>query len=442
MRILRIFLLSTILFQLTNSIASAQNGINTPYSRYGFGIQSDRALGFNKGMDGVAQGFAKGDWVNTSNPASYAVVDSLTALFDMGITLQNGNFSMGGLQQNARNSSLDYFAFQFRARKHWGWTLALLPYSNINYSFSSASTPIDGTTTTTSYTFNGTGGLHQILLGTGWQPIRNLSIGANFAYLFGDYTHAVTMAVSETNSYSLYRSYTADIATYTADFGLQYTIPFNKKDQITFGATYGLGHDISNRAIRSTQTLSSSGTTQSTTNDTIRNAFQFPHSISAGIAFNHARRLSVGADFTYEKWSDCRFPTQDANTYVSTTGQLNDRFRITAGACFTPNVNGKYLSRVTYKLGAHFAQPYAKTAATITDKPTEFGLSAGFTLPIQNRNLWHNSPNINVAFQWVHASIPYIHASTLQQGKLTENYLRLSVGITFSERWFHKWKVQ
>jgi hypothetical protein len=40
------------LFALT---ALAQNGINSPYSRYGFGIQSERAMGFNKGMGGVAQ---------------------------------------------------------------------------------------------------------------------------------------------------------------------------------------------------------------------------------------------------------------------------------------------------------------------------------------------------------------------------------------------------
>ena len=37
--------------------ANAQNGSNSPYSRYGFGTINDRAQGFNKGMAGVAQGF-------------------------------------------------------------------------------------------------------------------------------------------------------------------------------------------------------------------------------------------------------------------------------------------------------------------------------------------------------------------------------------------------
>ena len=30
--------------------ATAQNGVNSPYSRYGFGMQADRSMGFNKGM--------------------------------------------------------------------------------------------------------------------------------------------------------------------------------------------------------------------------------------------------------------------------------------------------------------------------------------------------------------------------------------------------------
>ena len=47
-------LLSAMLLYTNN--VTAQNGINSPYSRYGFGIQSDRSTSFNKSMSGVAQG--------------------------------------------------------------------------------------------------------------------------------------------------------------------------------------------------------------------------------------------------------------------------------------------------------------------------------------------------------------------------------------------------
>ena len=94
-------------------IAYSQNGINSPYSRYGFGVMSDRSLGFNKGMSGVAQGFRNGLETNVMNPASYSAIDSLTALIDFGLTFQNGNYKMGNLQKNAKNTSIDYFTFQF-----------------------------------------------------------------------------------------------------------------------------------------------------------------------------------------------------------------------------------------------------------------------------------------------------------------------------------------
>ena len=178
--------------------AHAQNGINSPYSRYGFGIQSERATGFNKGMGGVAQGFRNGQQINIANPASYSAVDSLTALFDLGISLQNSNHKMGGLQQNIRNTSFDYFAFQFRAAKHVGMTLGLMPITNIKYSFASSSENLEGTENiTSSYSFNGDGGLHDVFLGVGWQPFKPISIGLNVGYIWGDYTHNMTMSFSE-----------------------------------------------------------------------------------------------------------------------------------------------------------------------------------------------------------------------------------------------------
>ena len=104
----------------------------------------------------------------------------------------------------------------------------------------------------------------------------------------------------------------------------------------------------------------------------------------------------------------------------------------------------KFLNRLTYKLGGYYSRSYAcaDLTGTVTDKPFEYGVSAGFSIPISNRNLWYNSPKINVAFHWVHSDIPYLNTTTMRKSNLVENYLKLSLGLTFSERWFYKWKVQ
>ncbi len=438
--------------------AYAQNGINSPYSRYGFGLLSERSVGFNKGMGGVAQGFRDGQQVNIANPASYSDIDSLTALFDLGISLQNGNYKMGNAQQNIRNSSFDYFAFQFRAAKNVGVTVGLMPISNTKYSFSSQSEVLEGTENVSSnYAYTGDGGLREVILGVGWRPVKPLSIGANLSYVWGNYTHTMNMQYNESSAFNLRRYCEADISTYNAQVGAQYIQPISKKDKIVIGATYTFGHDVNNDAFRNTQLTHIAQTNygvqtviDTQTIDSIKNAFQFPTSLAAGVTYYHDDRLRVGADFEIQKWSDCRFPTEvskgNATTYLSQTGVLNDRTKMSLGMDWTPDPLARgYLKRMTYKVGGYYSQSYANAdlSGKITDKPTEFGISAGFSMPIKNRNLiFANSSRINVAVQWVHTNIPYLNSATMAKSTLTENYLKFCLGVTINEHWFYKWKLE
>lgn len=127
-----------LLFTMIAGVVMAQNGVNSPYSRYGFGLLSDQSTSANKGMGGLSYGLRNKYQINVGNPASYSAIDSLTFLFDAGITLQNANFDNGSVKMNTKNSSLDYLAFQFRMFKNIGMTAGFLPYSKINYSFSSS----------------------------------------------------------------------------------------------------------------------------------------------------------------------------------------------------------------------------------------------------------------------------------------------------------------
>lgn len=428
----------TILALTTAPLATmAQNGVNTPYSRYGLGVLSDRSMGFNKAMGGVAQGFRNGQEINTANPASYAATDSLTALFDLGMSVQNGNYHDGETRQNIRNSSFDYAAYAFRATRGLGITLALLPYSKIKYETSSASE-----------TYTGDGGLRQIMLGAGWQVLRPLSIGLNVGYLWGEYEHNATAIASSTTEFNTKRTYSANISTYTLEFGAQYMLDLNKQQRLTFGATGKLGHIVNNTAKRVTSTLNSS-TVVASTEVGLDDAFQLPYGVAAGASYQLADKLRAGLDFEYEGWSHVRFPVAknyDESQWTPLTGVLNDRIRLAAGVEYTPNTMGKsILKRLHYKLGGYWSRSYANANEAVNQsgkKPTEFGLSAGVTIPIQNRNLFYSSPKVNVTFSWVHANIPYFIGNTSQGGTLKENYLRLSVGLTLSERWFYKWKVQ
>ena len=77
---------------LTTIGASAQSGTNSPYSQFGLGDLATMAVGQNKGMGGVGYGFRKGNEVNPLNPASYSSIDSLTFIFDAGLSGQTTHY--------------------------------------------------------------------------------------------------------------------------------------------------------------------------------------------------------------------------------------------------------------------------------------------------------------------------------------------------------------
>lgn len=448
---------AAIIILSATQFATAQSGIESPYSRYGVGLLSDRSMGFNKAMAGVAQGFRDGQEINMANPASYSAVDSLTALFDLGMTVSYNNYKLGNLQQHVRNASFDYGAFHFRATKGLGIAVAVVPFSKINYSFSGNPTPVDGTSAFySSSSYTGKGGLRQAVLGIGWNVYKPLSIGVNAGVLWGDYSHTVATTTTGVSSFPVTKVYSADLITYTLDFGIQYVQKINKNDDITIGGTYTLGHNINKPAYLNITTI---GTTDiPETEYKIDDAISLPHSFAVGVTYRHGRQIRVGADYEMQLWSKTRFPQSEEyelatdpvtkEFFTHSTGNLYDRHRAAVGLEYTPDVYARqYIKRISYKLGGYYSTSYAKTdGSELTSKPYEFGLTAGVTLPLANRNLFRSTPKINLSVSWTRTNIPYRSntstASNIVLNKLTEDYLRFSVGLTISERWFYKWKVQ
>ena len=104
--------------------AQAQtNGSNSPYSRYGYGLLAEGGNAFNKGMAGTAYGMKNGTELNTLNPASYAAIDSLSFLFDFGLSLQNANIGTAGVKTNAKNTAVDYITAGFRVAPRLGMSV-------------------------------------------------------------------------------------------------------------------------------------------------------------------------------------------------------------------------------------------------------------------------------------------------------------------------------
>ena len=80
---------------------------------------------------------------------------------------------------NANNADFEYAVAGFRAFKHLGVSFGILPYTNVGYNYS-VSQNLDATGSLSALnTYSGTGGLHLVYLGAGWEPVKGFSIGAN-----------------------------------------------------------------------------------------------------------------------------------------------------------------------------------------------------------------------------------------------------------------------
>ena len=396
------------------SSSASSNNTNSPYTRYGLGQLADLGSGNSKAMGGIAYGLRDKYQVNFANPASYSAVDSLTFIFDGGVSLQNTNFSNGTLKLNAKNSSFDYITMQFRAAKWAGISLGLLPFSNVGYSMTE-SRPVQGSSDQSmQVTYNGDGGLHQLYLGAGFKILKNLSVGANISYLWGDVTHTrLEQFPNDASQFSYQNVFNASITSYKLDFGAQYTHQFDKKHEMTVGVVFSPGHKMSTNA---TVTTTTSVVVE---RDSVADC-ELPTTLGAGVTYVYDGRLTVGADVMFQNWGNVKYMNRD--------DMLCDRSRVSVGAEFLPNPMGRnYLAHVKYRLGAYYSKPYYKVAGNRA--ANEYGVTAGFGLPIpRTRSV-------------LSLSAQYVRTEGTSAQLLNENIFRVCIGVTFNERWFFKRKV-
>lgn len=412
---------------------AAQNGTNSPYSQYGLGSLADQANGFNKGMSGLGVGYRNGTQVNFSNPASYSSIDSLTFIFDVGMTGQLTNFEENGVRKNAKNANFDYVVAGFRAFKHFGVSFGVMPYSSVGYSFSKKNDVGDANSTTYTNTYKGTGGLHQAFLGIGWEMFKGFSIGVNGSYLWGDYERSIINSYSDAYVNTLSKYYTANVTNYKLDAGVQVTIPFSKKTNLTMGFTYGLGHKLGSDPECKVISTNSQTSVSDTATYKVENGLSLPTTLSGGMMLNLNGKLRVGADYQLQQWGKESFPeygvVNGKPTYTLKDNYYKDRQKFTIGAEYCKNNQSRrFLDRLRLRAGASYTTPYFYINGQ--DGPKEISVSAGFGIPLMN--LWNDRSVLNISGQWVR-----MDASNL----LRENIFRINVGITFNERWFMKWKV-
>ena len=350
--------------------------------------------------------------------------DNKAALFDAGMSLKSSNFQEGKYKANAKNSSFDYIGMQFRLHPRLGMTIGYTPFSTVGYNFTRSKEIENSSDVTISNNFYGDGGLQQIFGGVGFKILDNLSIGANIGYLYGKLNYQTTASLSNGGDQTITYN-TVSISSYNASFGLQYTQPINKQNELTLGLTYSLGHTLNGHDTQGTQITN--GTNYSVVNQQqIDDSYGIPHIYGGGLAWKHKKNLTVEVDYTLQKWSGVK--------YNNRTDLYQNRSKVAIGAEFLPKEFGRsYFSRIRYRAGAYYANSNLQipVSQNMIDGPKEYGVSVGLGLPLK---LYQRNSVLSITGQ-------YIHANPSVSDMLSENRFVLKIGLTFNEHWFMKWRV-
>ncbi len=405
---------------LLSMIGVAKADVNTPYSMYGYGVLGDRATSMQRQMGGVGFAMQSGRQINVMNPASYASVDSLTFLWDMGANMNMQWSKDNNGKSHGYGGGLDYVTMEFPLSKYMGMSIGMVPLTQVGYSF--------GDDIKFGARQNqGSGGITEAYAGVSGK-IGGFSIGVNVSYNFGTIQNDV-YATPQAATQSLFEQI-MEVRDWNVVAGVQYKQPINRYNSLTFGLTYAPKKSFHGNTWLTIQDLASDTRPDTITRTSMKGKYYSPQSFGVGIAYTHEKvhRIMVEADFSLQQWSDAKFsPLYDEAGQIVFEGmKFNDRRRFAVGGEYIHNVRGSYFERMPWRLGAFYTDDYLKING---NSMKEYGVSlgTGFTAP-------GGKTMINLGLEWR-------HRQTTPVNMLSENYFNIMLGVNFNEVWFFKRKI-
>jgi len=406
-------------------VATAQVKISSPYSLFGIGNLYGVSSQMNMAIGGAATAFSSPYFINPANPASYMSFDTNSFVFDAAFNIRTGTLKTIDESQKTRFGTLSNLYFGFPVTKWWRASGGLMPYSQVGFEMQGDQVIEDIGKLVSVY--SGNGGLNKAYLGSAFSFVKNLDIGVNMSYLFGNIVkqRALTFPDSAYYMNTMSKS-TARLQKVNFDFGMIYRIELKESKFMQFGLTYNPKQSVDGSA----QNVAYSYTWDPVkkleeVKDTI--SYQtgetglviLPTTFGAGFMIGSSNRWFATADVNWQKWSEFR--------YLGNNPGLKDNLRISVGGQFRPSAvdMGKYYNRINYRAGFRFEQSYLEIRQT---RINDYGISFGVGLPMKK-----SRSTLNIA-------VELGTQGTTENELIKENYMRFTLGTALQERWFLKRK--
>lgn len=382
---------------------------SSPYSIFGAGQIEDNGFGVSKAMGGTGIGLSSMYSLNNANPASYAGIDTLTFLFEVGAFGKYTHYKTSNTTQDLFDGNLRYLAMGFRITNWWSASLGIVPYSTVGYKIESPGN-VEGDISSFVKTYAGSGGIDQFYLSNSFRIFKDLSLGINTSYVFGSISQNESLSAGGSfEGYDIGKiSY---IHSLYLDYGLQYSIHFGKWKG-TLGLIYGNKKNLN----------TTTDFYLAYNNDTVdlkgeSDDFVIPAKYGIGIGIEKGKFLRIAFDYERRDWSVSNF----SNPLIDTRN--SERF--SAGIEYIPfkSYRDPFYKRLGYRLGAFYDKPYLLIdGEPINSRAVSFGVG----IPVKNA-----LSMINLSFEWG-------MNGTLNKGLIQENYFLFNLNLSLRDLWFQK----
>ncbi len=413
-----------------------QEGTTSPYSFYGIGSLKFKGTTENRSMGGLSI-YTDSIHVNLRNPSSYAgsYIESFNGegsviKFSVGGSSSNTTLKTSSASDKANSTTFDYLTLSLPMGK-LGVGFGIMPYTSVGYKLESFNDQ-----DFLEYRYRGEGGVNKAFLGIGYQLTKDLSIGVDASYNFGNTQNSViNFRYDDEGNLLQYQSREtnrSDLSGLNYNFGVSYKPMISEKLQLTSSFTYSPKADLTSNNKRTFATIvinANSGQefpvneieVDLAAEDLDRTDLVLPTKLAFGAGIGEPRKWFVGTEYTLLKTSEF---SNDLFSFANAT--YEDASTFSVGGFYTPQYNSfKYWKRVTYRAGLR----YENTGLKIKDESiNEFGMSFGVGLPVGR------------LFSNVNMGIEVGQRGTVNQNLVKENFVNFQLSLSLNDRWFVKRK--
>ncbi|WP_370637387.1 hypothetical protein [Flagellimonas sp. HMM57] len=363
------------------------------------------------------------------NPAAYSKLKLTTYAFGLSHTeFQLKDFSQ---EQSTSVTNLDYLSIGFPLAKNLGLGFGVMPFSSVGYNLTDEVT-IDGQPTITNV-FAGEGGLNRVYMSIGYEPMKNLSIGATANFNFGRLEYQRIQSVEDVQFGTLDRR-ESRINGYDFNFSANYTPTI--KDKYTLYTSL-MVNTQGNLVSENTERLGSFSLVNGQEIEVIdvdldaanlRNTeIKIPFRTTAGLGFGENKKWFVGGEYSFQKFSDFQ------NEFLGLENVIyNDASSFAFGGYFIPNYRSlsSYFKRIIYRAGIR----YDVSGLEVNNKDiNNLGITFGLGLPLSGTSF--------DAFSNLNLGVELGRRGTTDQNLIEENYIKINVGLSLNAKWFVKKRI-